>query len=237
MISYRTFCEFLTTYHPDYNGKCLHPISWCHEPSIVNEFLYFIKRDHRSDLNGNFFAKYDIDEQIIHIRFEYNYFGIYEEENYTYFELHDFNKNTYDYKNHDGTPINFIADEEIQTFIKQFNNFILEQKDEVFTEDDYYKFMKYIKKNHFELMKPLNSTICDFEVKFEYDFESLKVSFSYIDKADNKAGLFEFNFYKNRMLGDDYIDMRNLVHEEIMSRLTNINIEFYTFVNLFLPIY
>jgi hypothetical protein len=236
MISYRTYCEFITTYHPDYNGKCLHPIEWCHDPKMINDYVYFIKRDRRSDLNCKFFAKYDDEKNIINIRFEYYYYGMYEEENVTYFELHDYNKNTYNHKTHDGSPINFIADEEVQTFIKQFNNFMLEQKDELFTEEEYNKFMRYFKKNHPELMEPLKSDICDFDIKFSFDFESLKVSFSYIDKADNSIGLFEFNFYKNRMIGDDYYDMRNLVHEEITSRMTNINIEFYTFINLFLPI-
>ena len=231
MVYYNFFCEFLTSFHEHYNGKCLRPISWCHN-SIEREdgYIEFIKREKRAYVDATFLAKYDFAKNVINIKCEYNYFGDdYGEKSEANFTLIDYKKNDYNGINIHGDNVNFYADEEILTLIKQFDQFYLEQKDKLLTKDEFNLYMKHLRMKP-ELFISHNSNICNYTIKFSYSEESVVVRFDYYDKKNNHSSFIEYLMYKNRTLGDDFNDTEPSVDFEISKRFDEIQIDFMTFV-------
>ena len=231
MVCYTFFLEFLTSFHEHYNGKCLKPLSWCHIPiEREDNYIEFIKRKKRAYVNATFLTKYDFAKNVIIIKCEYHYFGDdngeISEANFT---LIDYKKNDYNGINIHGNNVNFYADEEILTFIKQFDQFYLEQKDKLLTWEEYDSYMKHLQTKP-ELYMSHNSDICNYNVKFKYSEESVLIRFEYYDKKNKRDNYIELLMYKNRALGDDFNDMEPSVHFEIAKRFDDIYIDFMMFV-------
>jgi len=231
MVCYTFFCEFLTSFHEHYNGKCLKPLSWCHIPiEREDNYIEFIKRKKRAYVDATFLAKYDFVKNVIIIKCEYNYFGDDNgEKSEANFTLIDYKKNDYNGINIHGDNVNFYADEEILTFIKQFDQFYLEQKDKLLTWEEYDSYMKHLQTKP-ELYMSHNSDVCNYNIKFKYSEESVLIRFDYYDKKNKRDNYIELLMYKNRALGDDFNDMEPSVHFEIAKRFDDIYIDFMMFV-------
>jgi hypothetical protein len=233
MINHNFYCEFITTFHKNYNGKCLRPWSWCHTHiERENGYVEFIKRQSRYDIDTTFFAKYDFTKEEIIIKCEYEYFANdCPEVSEANFRLIDYKKNDYNGINIHGTNVNFLADQEILTFIKMFDQFYLEQKDKDFTQEEFNLYMRHLKLKP-ELTKNYSSKNCDFNLDFYYSEQAFVIRFNYHDKKYNKYDMFEYILYKNRTLGDDFNDLNNNLDFEIAQRFDDIHIDFMTFVEL-----
>jgi hypothetical protein len=234
MVCFNFYCEFITSFHTHYNGSFLKPISWCHLP-IEKDYGYveFIKRSARNYINTTFLAKYDFKNQQILIKCEYNYFEHYVEKSEVDFILKGYKNNTYNYKNIYGDIINHLADEEILSFIKLFDQFYLEQTDIPLRKDEFEMYLKHLKK-YPKLISDYTSDICDFKIDvYYYDLEyNIVVRFSYHDKINKYKDMIEYYLFKNRMVGDDYNDLNFEVNNIISTRMDEIYIDYTEFVEL-----
>ena len=230
-ISHMFYCEFITSFHVNYNGSFLRPLSWCYMPKERDDYIEFINRTARNYINTTFLAKYDFKNKQILIKCEYNYFEHYVEKSEVDFILKGCKDNTYNYKNIHGDMINHLADEEILSFIKQFDQFYLEQSDIPLSENEYYMYLRHLK-NYPELTTDYTSNICDYEINIYYDkFEkNVAVKFNFHDKINGYKDIIEYYLFKNRLVGDDYNDLNTAVHNIIASRMDLINIDFMEFV-------
>ena len=165
MVCYNFYCDFITSFHEHYNGKCLRPLSWCHIPRPREDnYVEFIERQKRTYVDATFLAKYDFAKNVIHIKCEYDCFdNDIPEKSETNFILYDYKKNDYNGKNINGDNVNFYADEEILTFIKQFDQFYLEQTDKVLTWEEYDSYMKHLARKP-ELYMSHNSNVCNTKI-------------------------------------------------------------------------
>jgi hypothetical protein len=230
MVCYHFFCEFLTSFHEHYNGKCLRPLSWCHKSIERDGYIEFVKREKRAFVDATFLAKYDFTKNIINIKCEYDYFGDdYCEKSEANFSLIDYKKNNYDGINIHGDNVNFYADQEILTLIKQFDQFYLEQTDKLLTKEEFNLYMKHLRA-HPELCMPHSSKVCDYAIKFSYSDQAVLIKFDYYDKINKKCSYIEYLMYKNRALGDDFNDTEPNVDFEIVQRFDEIHSDFMTFV-------
>lgn len=232
MVTREQYLEYISTYHPSYNGKVLRSLNWCFKPIVLeNGYIYFIKREHRPGIDVNFYAKYE--DNCIKIRVEYNYFELYDEINVVQFCLYDYKKNNYESKTMDNHVVNFMADEEILTFIKQFDEYMLEIKDSPITVEEYKFYLKHIINNP-ELIKPHSSENCNFSIKVFYEEESIFIRFDYYNKLSKEYYKKEFRLFKNRALGDDFHDIHNNVYHEIIQRFDEILCDFQLFIICFM---
>lgn len=231
MVSYDFYCNFITSFHEDYNGLCLRSLSWCHIPIEREDgYVEFIKRRKRCYVDTTFLAKFDFTKNQILIKCEYDYFSKeYPEKSQVNFELSDYKKNTYNSINIHGYSINYMADQEIQTFIKMFDYFYLEQQDTIFTKEQYDMYIRHLRTKP-ELFEAFSSSNCDFTIDVSYGENAFIVRFNYYDKLYSEKDYKEYLLYKNRTIGDDYNDMNNHVNIEISKRLDEINIDFMMFV-------
>ncbi len=231
MVSYRFYCEFITSFHTEYNGDFLKPLSWCYIPKETeNGYVEFIKRSARNYINTTFLAKYDFKNRNIIIKCEYNYFEHYLEKSEVDFVLKDYKENTYNYKNIHGEMINHLADEEILTFIKFFDQFYLEQNDVLVSKDEFELYLMHIKK-HSELLADYNCDKCEFKVEIYYNEQeyNVAVKFSFHDKINKYMEVIEFYLFKNRMTGDDFNDLNSAVNNIISTRMDDIYIDYTQF--------
>ncbi len=231
MVSYQFYCEFITSFHSDYNGEFLKPLSWCYTPKESNDgFIQFINRAHRNYITVVFYAKYDSKNKNIIIRCEYNYFEYYVETSETTFLLKGYKDNTYNFMNIHGNMINHLADEEILSFIKMFDQFFLEQNDIPLMIEEYALYIKHLKK-HPELIDYYDSDICEYKIDMYYHEpeHNIIVRFNFNDKLNKYKDMIEFYIYKNRMTGDDFNDLNTSVYNLIASRMDEIYIDFITF--------
>jgi len=231
MISYDTFCEFITSYHPDYNGHFLRPLVWCSTPQLREDgYVRFSKREYRDHTNANFYAKHENNEIIINVDYCYN--NAYFEQSSCIFKLIDYKKNTYNFKNIHNENIPPTVDEEIMTFIKQFDHFLIEEKEELLTHEEYEDYILYLAKFP-NLIKDHKSKYCEFNIEFSYD-NGIVAKFEYYDKKNNKHSKIDFVFFKTHTFGDDFYDIDLDVHNEIINRFEqiNYNIMFYFYMRL-----
>ena len=231
MVCYSFYCEFITSFHPHYNGTFLRPLSWCYEPKEREDgFIEFINRSARNYIQTRFLAKYDSNNKNIIIKCEYYYFEHYEETSEVKFILKDYKENDYNYTNIHGNMIAHLADEEILTFIKMFDQFYLEQTHVPLTLQEYESYIKYLNKKP-ELIAPHTSKSCEFLVNIYYNKieTGLIVRFKFYDKKNNFKDLIEYYIFKNRLVGDDFTDLDSEVNYEITKRLDDIYIDFITY--------
>ena len=228
MITPDFYLNYLSTYHTNYNGKILRSLNWCHEPkSVDNTYVEFIDRQHRPDIDLIFCSRFN--NNIINIRIDYYYFGLFNEKKTVEFNLLDYKKNTYNNLTTDNNIVNFMADEEIITFINQFDDYCLEINDTPFTFEEYNLYSRHIML-HPELYKSHTSKYCDYNVSHYLEEGSLFIKFNYIDKTINESKLKEFRIFKNRAQGDTFHDIDNNVNYEIVQRYDEILYDFYTFM-------
>jgi hypothetical protein len=187
----------------------------------------------RNYINTTFLAKYDFKNQQILIKCEYNYFEDYVENSEVDFILKNYKDNTYNYKNIYGDTINHLADEEILSFIKMFDQFYLEQNDIPLRNDEYDMYLMHLK-NHPELTSDYTSDTCDYIVDIYYNEQeyNIAVRFSFHDKINKYKDLIEYYLFKNRIVGDDYNDLNTTVNNIIATRVDNIYIDYTEFVIL-----
>ena len=232
MISYQFYCEFITSFHSDYNGEFLKPLSWCYTPKECPDgFILFINRAHRNYITVSFYAKFDYLNKNIIIKCEYNYFEHYVETSETTFLLKGYKDNTYNFTNVHGEKINHLADEEILTFIKFFDQFFLERVDIPLRQDQYDLYIKHIQK-HPELTDNYDSDICYYKIDIYYNESehNIVVRFSFHDKLNKYKDMIEFYLFKNRMTGDDFNDLNTSVYNLMASRMDEIYIDYTEFV-------
>ena len=231
MVSHMFYCEFITSFHVNYNGAFLKPLSWCYMPQEKDDYIEFIKRTARNFINTTFLAKYDFTNKQILIKCEYEYFDLYNEKSEVNFILKGCKDNTYNYKNIHGDNINHLADEEILTFIKQFDQFYLEEKDVALTQDEYKKYLRHLK-NHPELTNGHDCVMCKFDIEIYYNFSeyNITVKFNFHDKINKYKNSIEYCLFKNRLVGDDFNDLDFNINNIISSRMDLINIDYMEFV-------
>jgi hypothetical protein len=232
MVSHMFYCEFITSFHIHYNGAFLRPFSWCHKPIERNDdYIEFINRKARNYIDTTFLAKYDFDNKQILIKCEYNYFQHYIEKSEVDFILKGHKDNTYNYKNSHGEMVNHLADEEILTFIKMFDQFYLEEKDIPLSKDEYNMYVRHLKNNP-DLIADYTSNICDYNIIFYYNEceKNISVKFFLHNKIDKCNDTMEYQLFKNRMVGDDFSDITTKINNIIASRMDLINIDYMEFV-------
>ncbi len=234
MVSYDFYCEFITSFHTDYNGEFLKPLSWCYKPKNGPDgFIEFINRSARNYIEIKFFAKYDFENRNIIIKCKYNYFECYLEESETTFILKGYNNNTYNYMNIHGDMINHLADEEILTFIKLFDQFFSEETSSPLLDYEYDLYIKHLQ-YHPELLADFKSKKCDYNIEIYYNREEqgLIIRFHFQDKRYNNENIIEYYLFKNRLVGDEFNDLDIDVNNELIKRVDDIYINFTTFVEL-----
>jgi len=235
MVCYRFYCEFITSFHTHYNGTFLKPLSWCHIPIEKDcGYVEFIKRTAaRNYINTTFLAKYDFKNQQILIKCEYNYFEDYVENSEVNFILKNYKENTYDYKNIHGEMINHLADEEILSFIKMFDQFYLEQVDIPLRKDEYEIYIRHLN-NKYELTSNYTSDECDYIIDIYYNEQehNIAVRFSFHDKINNYKDMIEYYLFKNRMVCDEYNDLNSAVNNIIATQMDKIYIDYMEFLIL-----
>jgi hypothetical protein len=232
MVCYTFYCEFITSFHINYNGKFLKPLSWCYEPkNSPDGFIEFINRSARNYIQTVFYAKYDFKNKNIIIRCEYNFFEDYLEKSETTFLLKGYKDNTYNYMNIHGNMINYLADQEILTFIKMFDHFFLEETSVPLLECEYNLYLKHLK-NYPDLLSNYKSKKHDFNINIYYNKheEGLVIKFNFNDKKNNHKGEIEYYLFKNRLVGDDFNSLDINLDNEISKRVHEIYIDFITFV-------
>jgi hypothetical protein len=226
------YCEFITSFHTNYNGAFLKPFSWCHTPVEKEDYyIEFINSIARNNINTTFLAKYDFTNQQILIKCKYTYFEHYTEKSEVNFILKGSKDNTYNYKNIHGDMINHLADEEILTFIKMFDYFYLEKKDVPLKQEEYDKYIRHLK-NYPDLIADYHSDICDFNIEMYYNTSeyTITLKFHYHDKINRYKNSIDFFLFKNRLVGDDYNDINTYVNNIILTRLDLINMDYMEFV-------
>jgi hypothetical protein len=231
MVCYQFYCEFITSFHVHYNGTFLRPLSWCYEPKEREDgFIEFINRSARNYINTTFLAKYDFNNKNIIIRCEYNYFEHYEEISEVKFVLKGCKDNDYNFINIHQNMVCHLADEEILTFIKIFDQFYLEQTHIPLNESEYNFYILHLK-NKPELTKQHKSKICNFIIDIYYNKieTGLVVRIKFYDKKNKFKDVIEYYIFKNRLVGDDFTDLDTNVNYEITNRLSEIYIDFITF--------
>ena len=228
------YCEFITSFHIDYNGKFLKPLSWCYDPkNNPDGFIEFINRSARDYINTTFYAKYDFKNKNVIIRCEYNFFEDYIEKSETTFLLKGYKNNTYNYMNIHGNMINYLADQEILSFIKMFDEFFLEETSIPLLEYEYDLYLMHLN-NHPELITNYNSKKCNFNIVVYYNKseEGIIIKFNFYDKKNKYKGEIEYYLFKNRLVGDDFNSLDETLDYEISKRVDDIYIDFTTFVEL-----
>ncbi len=234
MVCYMFYCEFITSFHIHYNGKFLKPLSWCYEPKNGPDgFIEFINRSSRNYIQTKFFAKYDFKNKNIIIRCEYNYFENYLETSEVTFLLKGYKDNNYNYINIHGDMINYLADQEILTFINMFDHFFLEETSIPLSEHEYNLYLMHLKNNP-DLISNYTSNMCDFNIDVYYNEEEygIIIRFNFHDKKNKYKNIIEYYLFKNRIIGDDYNDLDSELDNEIKKKLDNIYIDFTNFVEL-----
>ncbi len=231
MVCYNFYCEFITSFHPHYNGAFLKPLSWCYTPVEKDGYVEFIKRAARNYINTTFLAKYDFNNKQIIIKCEYSYFEYYVENSEVEFILKGYKNNTYNCRNMHGDLINHLADEEILSFIKMFDQFFLEQTDIPLTKGEYEMYIKHLN-NYPELTSYYNCDKCQFLIDIYYNEteNNIAVRFNFHDKINNYKDMIEYYLFKNRMVGDDYNDLNSAINNIISTRMDNIYIDYTQFV-------
>ncbi len=231
MVCYNFYCEFITTFHPHYNGAFLKPLSWCYMPVEKDGYVEFIKRTARNYISTTFLAKYDFNNKQIIIKCEYNYFEHYLENSEVNFILKGCKDNTYNCKNMHGDLINHLADEEILSFIKMFDQFYLEQVDVPLTKDEYEMYLKHLK-NYPELTCYYDCDKCQFIIDIYYNEteHNIVVRFNFHDKINKYKDMIEYYLFKNRMVGDDFNDLNSSINNIISTRMDKIYIDYTQFV-------
>ncbi len=233
MVCYNFYCDFITSFHPHYNGTFLKPLSWCHTPVENNGYVEFIKRNARNYINTTFLAKYDFNNKHIIIKCEYNYFEHYLEKSEVDFILKGYKDNTYNYKNIHGDMINHLADEEILSFIKMFDQFYLEQVDIPLRKEEFNLYLKHLK-NHPKLTADHNCNTCEFKIDIYYNETEYNtvVRFNFHDKINKYMDMIEYYLFKNRLVYDEYNDLNSAVNYIMSSRMDAIYIDYMEFVEL-----
>jgi hypothetical protein len=226
--------EFITSFHINYNGQFLKPLSWCYDPkNSTDGFIEFINRSVRNYINTVFYAKYDLKTKNIIIRCEYNFFEDYFEQSETTFLLKGYKDNTYDCMNIHGNMINYLADQEILTFIKMFDQFFLEEVSIPLLEYEYNLYLQHLK-NYPDLLSNYTSKKCNFFVDINYNKheQGIIIKFNFYDKKNNNKGEIEYYLFKNRLVGDDFNSFDINLDDEISKRIDDIYIDFISFVEL-----
>lgn len=225
MIDEETFNHFINSYHPDYNQGILRPLSWCHIPHIEEDgYIQFIRKSNRQSINTTFYAK--LEENKIKIKVIYYYFGDYEETSFVYFNLIDYRTHTYESFTLNNKTVNYLADQEILTFIKQFDNFLLELIDIPITKGEYDLYMKHLK-NKPELIQDHESKNCKFKISFYFEHSYIVIRVTYENKKykDSQyidSQYFEYVIFKNRLEDGGFNDLDNDVHFEVSQRIDEI---------------
>lgn len=234
MISQELYEKFFNTYNPSYNGYILRPFSWCFSPRDQdNGYTEFINRRARPGIDISIDAKYDSINKIIDIRCYYEYDGHFYEKGQVMFKLCDLKKNTYECKTTDDKMVNYMADQEIMTFIKQFDDYILELQDNPILYHEYVKYMIHITNKCPELLHNHKSSVCTYNVSIFPGGGGLVVKFDYYYYPGKVGGSKEFMLFNNRELGDDFYDIEPDLYEEIIKRYDMIVCDFRTF-NIFI---
>ena len=231
MVCYNFYCEFITSFHPHYNGAFLRPLSWCYTPVEKNGQVEFIKRSARNYIDTTFLAKYDFTNKQILIKCEYNYFEHYVEKSEVDFILKAYKENTYNYKNIHGDMVCHLADEEILSFIKMFDQFYLEQNDIPLRKDESEMYLRHLN-NYPELTADYTSNICDYTIDIYYNEteKNIAVRFNFHDKINRYKNIIEYYLYKNRLVADDYNDLSTAVNNIIASKMELINMDYMEFI-------
>ncbi len=229
MITQEFFNNFISTYHPDYNNGVLRPLSWCHIPRESNDgYIEFIHRVRGNDISELFYAKYE--DNKIKIKVMYSYLNIYIDPVYEIVEFYflDMNNNTYDSFTINTETVYFLADQDILTFIKQFNNYILELNDKPILESEYNLYIKHLK-NRPELIKYHESDNCIFRLAFYFEHSYIVIKVIYENKKNNKNEFFEYALFRNRIEGCNHWDIDNDVFFEVSQRIDEIYYDFQLF--------
>ncbi len=229
MITPELFLNFIETYHPDYNKGVLRQLSWCHVPVAMEDgYTEFCRRNRRENMKEIFYAKYENNK--IKIKVNYFYFNIYmdEEQETVEFYLLGYNKHTYDSFTIDKTTVHFLADEEILTFIKHFDYYILELEDTPILEKEYNLYMKHLK-NRPELTRTHDSDNCKFRLAFYFEHSYMVIRVMYDNKIYKDSRYYEYALYRNRIEGNDYNDIDNIISFEISQRIDEIYYDFQLF--------
>ncbi len=232
MVCYMFYREFITSFHIHYNGRFLKPLSWCYEPkNSTDGFIEFINRSARNYIQTVFYAKYDLKNKDIIIRCEYNFFEDYLEKSETTFLLKGYMNNTYNNINIHGNMINYLADQEILTFIKMFDQFFLEEVSIPLLESEYNLYLGHLKNNP-DLLSNYISKKCNFYIDINYNKheEGIIIKFNFYDKKNNNKGEIEYYLFKNRLVGADFNNLDTEIDFQISKRIDDIYINFTTFV-------
>jgi hypothetical protein len=234
MISKELYEKFFSTYHPSYDGKVMKTMNWCFEPRIQdNGYTEFINRKARPCIDISFDAKYNEEERCIDIRIYYEYEDLMYEKGRINFKINDYKNNTYKCLTYDDKKVNFLADQEIITFLKQFDEYVLELQDiNPIKYDDYVKYMIHIYNKCPELLKPHNSKICNYSVSLYPAAGGIVVKFDYYYIPNKYSQYKEFLLFRNRAVGDDFNDIDIELYDELITRYDMIFcdfLEYFTF--------
>jgi hypothetical protein len=233
MISKELYEKFFSTYKRSYNGRVLRPFNWCFTPREQdNGYIEYINRKVRPCIDISIDAKYNDINNTIDIRCYYEYDGHFYDKGKVMFILSDFKKNTYNYLTTDDKKVNFMADQEIMTFIKQFDDYILELQDTPILYDDYVKYKIHITNKCPELLYNHKSSICSYSVSIFPGGGGIVIKFDYYYYPGKVGGYKEFMMFRNRELGDDFHDIETDLYEEIIKRYDMILCDFQSF-NIF----
>jgi hypothetical protein len=235
MITQEFFNNFIDTYHPNYNKGILRQLSWCHVPVFLNDgYIDFIRRNKRKNLRATFYCKFE--DNKIKIKVVYFYFNLInidlEEYDTVEFYLIGLNNNTYNSLTIKKEPVNFIAEQEILTFIKQFDYYILELEDKPILEEEYDLYMKHLKKKP-ELIKEHDSDNCKYKLTFYFEHSYIVIRIDYQNKKNIRdCQYYEYTLFRNRLEGYDFNDINNVnndIHFEVSQRIDEIYYDFQLF--------
>ncbi len=229
MITPEFFSNFIETYNPDYNKGIMRPLSWCCYPTIREDgYTEFSRRNKRENIREIFYGKYENNQ--IKIKVIYFYLNVYLDEEYDVVEfyLFGYNKNTYDSFTLTKKTVHFIADQEILTFIKQFDNYILELEDKPIYEDEYNLYIKHLK-NKPELTKKHESDNCIFRLSFYFEHSYVVIRVDYKNKKYKDSQFYEYALYRNRLEGNDFNDLDIDIFFEVAHRIDEIYYDFQLF--------
>ena len=234
MITKQLYDDFFSTYNISYNGKVMKTLNWCFIPRVQdNGYTEYINRKARPGIDISIDARYNEDENSIEIRSYYEYEEVMYEKGRINFKILGYKNYTYDCLTFDGKKVNFMADQEILTFLKQFDEYILELQDvNPIKYDDYKRYMKHIYSKCPDLVKPHNSKICNYSVSLYPAAGGIVVKFDYYYKINKYTQCKEFLLFRNRTVGDDFNDMNIELYDEIITRYDKIFcdfVEYFTF--------
>ncbi len=232
MISHDFYKKFFSTYSPSYNGKVMKTLSWCFEPREQdNGYTEYINRKVRPGIDISIDAKYNEEERCIDIRIYYDYDDtVMYEKGKILFKILDFKKNTYNCLTTDNKKVNFMADQEIITFLKQFDEYVLEQQNTyMIKHSDYIKYIIHIYNKCPQLMEPYNSTVCNYSVSLYPAAGGIVVKFDYYYIPNKYTSCKEFLIFYNRTVGDDFHDIDNELYDAMITRFDMIFCDFMEF--------